>query len=106
MEVPRGAENDRTALRYPLLFVRPLARELDARLDRLRPRVHRQDHIIPKQFGDLLGEGTKDGIVECSRGQRQALSLLHQRCYDPRVAVTLVNGARSRVRTMAFRRGI
>lgn len=100
MEVPCGAENDRMVLRYPFLFVRPLTRELDARLHRLRPRVHRQNHIIPEQFGDLLGEGTKDGIVECSRGQRQTLGLLHQRCHDARVAVALVNGTGSRVRIM------
>lgn len=106
MEVPCGAENDCTVLRYPFLFVRPLTRELDARLHRLRARVHRQNHIVPKQLGDLLGEGTKDGIVERSRGQRQTLSLLHQRCHDARVAVALVNGAGSRGKSHGFRRDI
>ena len=96
MEVPLGAENDRAPLRYPFLFIRPLAREFDARFDRLCPGVHRQDHIIAKELGDLLGEGTKDGVVEGSRGQRQTLSLLHQGCHDARVAMALVDGTGSR----------
>jgi hypothetical protein len=100
MEVPCGAENNRAAFRYPFRLVGPLARELDARLDCLSPRVHRQNHIISKDLGDLLGEGTENGIVECSRGQRQTLSLLNQGGHDARVAVALIDGTGSRVRTM------
>ena len=93
MKVPRSAEDDRTTLRYALLLICPLARELDARLDRLRSCVHRQDHVIPKELGDLFGEEAEKGIVKCTRGERQTLSLLHQGCHNAGVAVALINGA-------------
>ena len=93
MEVPCSAEDDRPTLRHPLLLICPLARELDSCLDRLRSCVHRQNHIISKELRDLLGKGTEKGIVECPRGERQTLSLLHQGCHDAGVAVALINGA-------------
>jgi hypothetical protein len=48
MKVPCGTEDDCTTLCYPLLLICPLTRELDACLDRFRPRVHRQNHLIVK----------------------------------------------------------
>jgi hypothetical protein len=93
MEVPRSTQDDRTTLRYALLLICPLARELDACLDRFRSCVHRQDHLISKELRDLLGEEAERGIVECTRGERQTLSLLHQGCHNAGVAVALINGA-------------
>lgn len=99
MEIPHSAEDDRTAVRYPLLLIRPLARELDTRLNSLRPSVHRENHFIAKELRNLLGKGTKDGVVECPRGEGQTLSLLHQGCHDAWVAMALVDGAASGVST-------
>ena len=93
MEVPCSAEYDRTTLRDPLLLICPLTRELDARLDRFGPCVHRQNHIISKKLCDLLGEEAENGVVECPRGERQTLGLLHQSCHNAGVAVALINGA-------------
>jgi hypothetical protein len=93
MEVPCSAEDDRTTLRDPLLLICPLTRKFDARLDRFSPCVHRQNHIISKELRNLLGEEAKKGIVECPRGERQTLGLLHQSCHNAGVAVALINGA-------------
>ena len=40
MEVARSTEDDGLAVGYTLLLVRPLARELERRLNRFRTRVH------------------------------------------------------------------
>jgi hypothetical protein len=91
MEITLQAQDHCLALLNALAHVSPLTRELDGRLDRLRARIHRQHHVVSEHGGDLLREDTKDGIVECTRGERELLGLRRQRVDDARVAVALID---------------
>ena len=56
---------------------------------RLRTRIHRKDHVIPKGICDLLRELGEDRVVEGARRERQSLRLLYERLDDARVAMAL-----------------
>lgn len=91
MEIALQAQDHCLALLDTLAHVRPLSCKLDGCLNRLRTRIHRQHHVVSEHGGDLLREDAEDGVVECTRGERELLGLRRQRVDNARVAVALVD---------------
>jgi len=91
MEVSLGAKNDRLARIdiFGRCLVRPFPCDLEGSLYRLGTGVHRENPVIAKRLFHLLGKAWKDGIVECTRGQREFLSLLYERSNYLWVTMTL-----------------
>ena len=89
VEVPRRAENDRLAWIDILGIVRPFPCHLQGSFYRLGTGVHGENPVIAKRLLDLLCKAWKDGIVECTRGQRELLSLLYESSDDLWVTMTL-----------------
>ena len=86
-------ENQDLALcrRHSLDGLSPLAGELDGRLHRFRPAVHRQEALEAGQRGDLLAEPAELVIAEGARTEREALRLLGELLDQARVAVPLID---------------
>jgi hypothetical protein len=93
MEVLLDGEDQGLVLWNAFDLVSPLARDLDRRLDRLRARVHGQDHVEAEQLGGILGEAREDIVVEGSTAERQPRRLFSQGLDELGVAVALVDGA-------------
>ena len=74
-------------------LVRPLAGNLDGRLDRLGTSVHGQNHVVAEHLADLFGPAGEDIVVESARAEGQTASLVGQGLDELRVAVTLVDSA-------------
>lgn len=89
MEIAFHAEYDRFSLRDSLLHVRPLACELETRLNGLRSRVHGKNHVKAEHLCHLLRILSKISVVECARGERQLLGLLDESGHDSWVTVSL-----------------
>ena len=64
---------------------------LDSSLDGFSPSVHRKYHVIFEHLHDLLGEASKDAVVERSRGKSELLRLLNKRSNNTRVTMTLIS---------------
>lgn len=73
-------------------LIAPLPRNLHRGFDRLRAGVHRQDHVVAEELGDILGEPRKDIVVECSRAEGQPLGLLRQGLDQLRMTMALIDG--------------
>jgi hypothetical protein len=97
VEISCGTEDDSATFGDAFLLICPLARELDACFDGLGARVHWEDHVIAKYFGDLFRKCAENGVIERPRGKGEALSLLHQGGHDAGVAVPLINGTAIKV---------
>jgi hypothetical protein len=93
METPIDADDPRHTLLDPLLHIPPFPRQLDGGLDGFDPRVHREDHVVPKHLCDLGGVRTEVGRVEGSGGEGAEVGLGDEGLDETRVAVTLVDGA-------------
>ena len=102
MEIAPGAEDDRLTIGNTFLLVRPFAGQLQRSLDRFCASVHGQDHVIPKHIRNLLGESAENGVVKCTRRQREFLCLLDQGTDDPRMAMTLYPALISKSFTNAY----
>ena len=74
----------------PLDRVAPLARDLDRGLDGLGAGVHRQDHVLAGQGGELGAEGAELVVVERPADQGDPVELLVGRGEDLGVAVAEV----------------
>jgi hypothetical protein len=70
--------------------VAPLAGELERGLDALGAGVHRQDHVLAGQLGQLGAQRAELVVVERAAGQRDPLQLLDRRGDDVGVAVAEV----------------
>lgn len=115
MEVAGDREDDGLVLWDALDEVAPFAREFERRLDRLGTGVHREDHLceslreagvsrelrkafltpertVAEHVGDLLGERSELGRVECAGRERHTRGLVDERLDDLGVAVALVDG--------------
>lgn len=92
MEVVLCAEDQSLVLLYTLNLVRPLASNLDSRLNGLGTSVHRENHIVAKHLPNLLRPLGEDIVVESTRAQCQTTGLLGQGLDELWVAVTLVDG--------------
>ena len=79
--------------------VAPGARELDARLDCLGPRIHRNHHVFAGEGGELGDERAELVVMECTAGQGDAVELLMCGLQELRMPMTEVD---SRVRGEAI----
>lgn len=102
MEVARRAEDDRLVVGDALLFVCPLAGELEGGLHGLRTSVHGEYHVVAKHVGDLLREPAEYRVVEGARRQGKLLCLLNEGGDDPGVAMTLRHGCGQLTRISEF----
>ena len=86
--------------------VAPLAAHLDRGLDGLGAGVHRQDHLLAGELGQVARERPELVVVERPAGQRQPAELLVGAGHQARVAVAEVEGgvARQAVEVAAARR--
>ena len=75
-----------------LLLIAPLAGGLDSGLDGLGARVHGQDHVVPGQGAELLGQHRPLVVAEGARGQRKLAGLGDQGVDDAGMVVALVDG--------------
>ncbi len=75
---------------HALHAVRPLARELDRRLDRFGAGVHRQRHLEAREPAKLREERSHAVVVHGARGERELARLLDERADDSRMAVSLI----------------
>ena len=93
VEIPRSAENNRLAWTdiFGRCLVRPFPRHLYGGLYGLGTGVHRKNPVIAKDLFHLPCKAWKDGIVECTRGQCEFLSLLYKSSNYLWVTMTLEN---------------
>jgi hypothetical protein len=97
VEITCGAEDNGATFGDAFLLICPFACELDSCFDGLGARVHGEDHVIAKKFGDLFRKGAENRVVERPRGKGEALRLLHQGGHDMGVAVPLINSTATNV---------
>ena len=91
MKVAFHAQHYGFTLGDAFLHVCPLPRELDGSLNRFSTSVHGKDHVVSEHLGDLLGEATKDAVVERSGGKSDFLGLVDEGSNDARVTMALIN---------------
>ena len=77
-------------------------------LDRLGPRIHREDLFEARHLRQLLEKGPEPIVVEGPAGQGDPGGLLEKRIHDPRVTMPLVDGgiARKHVQIPVALRGL
>ena len=75
-----------------LHVVSPAADRLDGRFHRLRPGVHRQDHLFSRQFRHLLVKFPQLIVVEGAGGEGDPVRLLLEGGDDPGVTMAVVEG--------------
>ena len=96
MKVIRAHNNLRLTIRNSLPAMPPLPRNFQRRLHRLRTRVHRQRHLKPSQFVQILKQQRQLVVSKRARSQRDFLRLLAHRAKDRRMAMPLVQRGISR----------
>ena len=79
VEVAGGDDDLGAVERDALDLVRPLAGDLDGRLDGFGAGVHRQHHLGAGQLGEVMAERAELVVVERARGERQAVELARAR---------------------------
>lgn len=92
MEVVLYAQHHGAVLRNALDLVSPFPGDLDGTLDRLRARVHRQDHVETEEAGDEFGEAREDVIIEGTGAEGETGRLIDHDLDQLGVAMALVDG--------------
>ena len=75
MEVALAHHDYGVVVRHPLDAVTPSPREFERRLHRFDAGVHRQHPVLADKFRQGLQERPELVVVECPRGERQAVQL-------------------------------
>jgi hypothetical protein len=92
VEVALGDDDLGATLGDALDPVAPLAGELERGLDALGAGVHRQDHVLAGELGELGAERAELIVVEGAAGERHAVQLLRGGRDHVGVAVAEVEG--------------
>ena len=64
MKIPLDTQHNRPTLLHTLSLISPLPCELQSCFHSLCTGIHGQDHVIPEEGSDFLGEFAKNGVVE------------------------------------------
>ena len=92
VEVAVGHDDRRGPLGHALHPVRPGARKLDARLDRLGAGVHRQHHVFAAEGRQGVRERAQPVVVERAARERDPTELVDRRRHQGGVSVPEVQG--------------